>query len=694
MRNALLREPNRPSGLTFNLPLSQRAGQLAAALLSTLVVGCSESGATNGAGAGAGGLGPTGPGVSGGNSMTGAGAGNPGGGAQNQPGGESNGGTPSGGAGGQPGGSGGIGGGGPDPVMPVDGCTLYAAPDGAGSECSAQVPCSLFAARDKVRTLNANLTQDLEVCLAGGTYSLSETFELNASDSGSGGFNVVWRALESQNPPTLSGGRQITGFEVHDQGKNIYKAAAAGLSSRQLFVNGVRAIRARSTTNYGMTERNDHGFNANTTELAGFKNKTRMEVTGELDWRHYRCPVESIEGNNVRLKDPCWALSQDIPGGWWQFKTVTWVENAYELLDAEGEFYLDEEQDLLFYKPRQGEDLATATVIAPVLETLVRGRGTVGAPLHHVVFRGITFAHGTWHEPSTDVGYTSWQSGFLHRTLKEYYDTNFFVMPSNLVFEVVENLRFEGNRFINLGASGLDIFHASKNNSIVGNRFEDISGRAITLGHLNDYAAPENEIIRNNVIKNNAIFHSGVEYRDCAIIFVGYTQDTLIEHNWLRFGPYIGVSLGWGWANHPDQWAARNIVRWNRIEDFMMHTFDGSGVYALGPQRDSSVDHNYIYRGLPRGEGIFPDQGAAYMKWEWNVIEDVGWEWIHDWSDSAHHNTIRFNITNQPKYEYSGSKLFDTWGPNTIVTDGNWPAEYHEIKAKAGLEPAFTAVAQ
>ncbi len=586
----------------------------------------------------------------------------------------------------------------PMPVDPAPGCDVYASPSGSGSECSPQSPCSLVGARDKVRTLNANLTADLEVCLAGGTYALGETFELTESatlhDSGSGGFRVVYRSLADE-APVLSGGRSVSGFELYDAGANIFRAAAPGLHSRQLFVNGVRATRARSQDNYGMS-RNDHGFTANTTALASFKNPTKIEVTGELDWRHYRCPVESITGDNVKLQDPCWALSQDIPGGWWQFKEVSWVENAYELLDDPGEFYLDEAQGQLYYKPRPGEDMATVNVVAPVLETLVRGTGTLGAPLHDITFRGITFAHGTWNEPSSSVGYTSWQSGFLHRTLEQYYDSGFFVMPSNLVFELVSSLRFEGNIFEHLGASGLDLFHGISNTVILGNRFRDISGRAITLGHIDDYAVPDAEIIKHNSIQNNAIFDIGVEYRDCSMVFIGYTQDTLVEHNWLRYGPYIGISLGWGWASHPESSAGRNLIRYNRIEDFMQHTFDGSGVYALGVQRGSSVDHNYIYRGLPRGEGIFPDQGASYMAWESNVIEDVGWQWIHDWSSQAHDNTIRNNITNQPNFEHSGgSDKHDIFENNVVVAEGAaWPAETAAIKAGAGLEPDYQHLAQ
>ncbi len=584
------------------------------------------------------------------------------------------------------------------PLTAQQGCSVYASPAGAGNECSAQSPCSLVAARDKVRTLNGNMTEDLQVCLAGGTYSLSGTFALSETsslhDSGTNGHSVVYRALDAQ-APVLSGGQRITGFTLADATKNIYSAPAARLSSRQLFVNGRRATRARSKDNYGMV-RAERGFTANTSALASFKNPSHIELTGELDWRHYRCPVESISGSDIRLQNPCWDLSQDVPGGgWWNFKEVNWVENAYELLDEAGEFYLDETESKLYYMPRAGEDMAQADVVMPVLETLVRGQGSAGQPLRNIAFRGITFAYATWSEPSSAVGYTPWQSGFLHQTRGQYDDWGFYPMPSNLVFENVAGIRFEGNRFTHLGASGLDLFRGSSNNSVVGNRFDDISGRAITLGHINDADVPDAAVIKNNLIQNNYLVDSGVEYRDCAIIFVGYTQDTVIEHNWLRGGPYIGISLGWGWTNHPQSTAGRNLIRYNRIEDFMQHTFDGSGVYALGPQRGSSVDHNYIYRGLPRGEGIFPDQGAAFMAWQSNVIEDVGWQWIHDWSSQAHDNVIRNNITNQPNFEHNGgADKRDVFENNVVVTNGSWPSETNDIKANAGLESAYADLAK
>ena len=80
-------------------------------------------------------------------------------------------------------------------------------------------------------------------------------------------------------------------------------------------------------------------------------------------------------------------------------------ENAYEFLDACGEWYLDTQAQRLYYLPRQGEDMTKAEVIVPVAESLLRIEGTLENPVHNVRFRGMTFEHTNWTKAS--------QSGML-----------------------------------------------------------------------------------------------------------------------------------------------------------------------------------------------------------------------------------------------------------------------------------------
>src|SRR4029453_8115721 len=70
------------------------------------------------------------------------------------------------------------------------------------------------------------------------------------------------------------------------------------------------------------------------------------------------------------------------------------IYNAFELLNGAGQFYFDKTAGTLYYYPRAGEDMATADVEAPAVETIIAIAGASNANrVKHLTFQGITFAH-------------------------------------------------------------------------------------------------------------------------------------------------------------------------------------------------------------------------------------------------------------------------------------------------------------
>jgi len=125
--------------------------------------------------------------------------------------------------------------------------TLFAAPTGTGTTCSAAQPCSLPAAQAAVRTLISGMSGDIVVQLADGVYRLSAPLRLTAADSGTNGHTVIWQAAPSAHP-TITGARQVTGWSLADSGKNIWRAAVGtGIDTRQLYVNGTAATNPKGT---------------------------------------------------------------------------------------------------------------------------------------------------------------------------------------------------------------------------------------------------------------------------------------------------------------------------------------------------------------------------------------------------------------------------------------------------------------
>src|ERR1035437_6129799 len=111
--------------------------------------------------------------------------------------------------------------------------TLYVSPQGP-------IP-SLAAARDAVRALRAKGDNSpATVLIRGGVYRLAETFVLTPQDS-----DVTYAAYAGERP-IISGGRVITGWK---KGSGPIWSAPASEQFRQLFVNGRRALRARTPTN-------------------------------------------------------------------------------------------------------------------------------------------------------------------------------------------------------------------------------------------------------------------------------------------------------------------------------------------------------------------------------------------------------------------------------------------------------------
>jgi hypothetical protein len=89
------------------------------------------------------------------------------------------------------------------------------------------------------------MSEDINVYLREGWYILSSAITFDQGDSGTNGYNVIYQAYPGEHV-VISGGRQITDWSLHDGGKNIWKAGAPGLETRQLYINCVRASRANS----------------------------------------------------------------------------------------------------------------------------------------------------------------------------------------------------------------------------------------------------------------------------------------------------------------------------------------------------------------------------------------------------------------------------------------------------------------
>ena len=196
------------------------------------------------------------------------------------------------------------------------------------------------------------------------------------------GFYVKYVAYDGERP-LITGGKPITGWKVFDSSKGIYSVDGVKSRFRQLYVNGVKAVRARAPNlgangaySFNKTlgfDRTAHTIKVNASEVANWKNFERVEMHIMLMWADNVARLSSVttSGSTALLKfqttEDAILFSRPYPQ--LDFPNTTkyyYFENAFEFLDQSGEWYLDEVADVLYYKPRSGEDMATATVVAPM----------------------------------------------------------------------------------------------------------------------------------------------------------------------------------------------------------------------------------------------------------------------------------------------------------------------------------------
>jgi hypothetical protein len=538
--------------------------------------------------------------------------------------------------------------------------TFWVSPDGDdAARGSRQHPFrTLERARAAARAVRA--AGDVVITLRGGMHRLQRPLELDARDSGAPGHALIFRAARGEEP-IVAGSVRVTGWEP--AGANVYKAfVGTAATTRQLYVNGRRATRAQTPPYPKDFTRIAEGFEATPgSPEPVWQNPGDVEAVTVTQWKMMRCPVASLDGPRVLMQEPCWsnANSFQAPPGQeplWDFRLLTRFENARELLDEPGEWFLDR-AGWLHYIPRDGEDLATAEVELPVLEVLVDGRGTRGMPVERMRFEGLTFAYATWLGPSSDDGYAADQSGF-HLTGTGHppnvvgHARHVTRTPGNVRFRYARRIAFVGNRFVHLGGVALDFDTGAQRNRIVGNVFEDVSSAAIQVGGVSDvdhHPTDRADVTRDNRITDNLVQHVAVEYVDAAGIYVGFATRTLIRFNDISDVPWSGIALGWGWGLYDPgsfpglpnatsgEWgmwdtptpSRGNRVMNNRIRRFLMELWDGGAIYTQGRQGVSWRDAERIAWNVASekrpgagGNTFYTDGGSRYVRLHGNVSFD------------------------------------------------------------------------
>ncbi|MFF1452381.1 discoidin domain-containing protein [Streptomyces sp. NPDC058274] len=586
---------------------------------------------------------------------------------------------------------------------------VYVSPAGrdSGTGTAAHPFKTLEHARDYVRDAKKKVSGDVHVRLLSGTYQLSRTFTLTAQDSGSDGHKVVYEAAPGAHP-VISGGKQVTGWTPADSAGKVYKARVGDIDTRQLYVNGELETRARGGKNPSGFSKTSTGYTFTDSSLSSYKRPADLEVVSSWGWKLMRCPVQSISGTTMTMQQPCWHNANLQPGQ--EITNPTWLENARELLDTPGEWYLDKGQGEIYYLPKSGQDLSTATVTVPRVQDLVDLNGTKAAPVSNVSFEGLTFSYSTWLAPSSSEGLIEGQAGFRMVGNDPDFDATrlkWQKTPGAVNVSHGHDVGFRGNTFTHLGAVGLNLNTGTQGTDITGNVFRQIAATGIQIGGVEVIDAhPDDprDITKDTTVDNNVVTKAADQYNGSLGILAGYTDHTVITHNKVYDLPYSGISVGWGWGltdkggdtNYPgnsgvpvwdtDTTSRDNKVTDNDVFDIMKSQADGGAIYTLSTNPGGVVSGNYLH-GVPEPAygAIYHDEGSRYWQNTGNALCDVAYQWLL--MNHGMDITATGNFTTQPAFTTQANSTGDDVSGN--ITVGSCDQLPASIVNNAGLQPSY-----
>ena len=586
----------------------------------------------------------------------------------------------------------------------VDGATgvagaIYVAPDGDDSNPGtlAQPLKTLAKARDLVRTKNSGMTADITVYVRGGTYPQTSTLTFANADSGNGGFYVKYMAYPGERP-LLTGGQPIKSWKVSDATNNIYSASAGTTAFRQLYVNGVKAIRARTPN---LLANNVANFNrlsgwdktANNVQVpnsavATWNNLTKVEMHINIAWGDSTLRIASITNTGgtayVKFQSPESPMVFVRPNprmdqvGWGSGRAY-YFENALEFLDQAGEWYLDETTNTVYYKPRTGEDMTTATVIAPMVETIMSVKGTsTSDQVGYLWFQGLSFAHSTYMRPS-QFGFLDGQAGQYNLTADANNNQTVGRLAAGVSVMNANHIHFERNLFSQMGATGLDFISGTHDDMIIGNAITDVAGNGIAIGkftasdttefHVAYNPSDKNEICTRDTFKDNYVNGVTTEFQGGVGIAAGYPAYLDIEHNEISHTNYTGISVGFGWTGSTTAMTS-NKINYNNIHHVNEVLTDGGAIYTLSNQgTGDEMQYNYIH-------------DYACSKWA-----DYGCNGLYLDEKSSGYTVAHNVMVNCPT-----NIAQNQTGTNTITDNGANPSGAQNTIATAGIEATYVDI--
>ncbi|MRI01305.1 hypothetical protein GH721_12255 [Kriegella sp. EG-1] len=448
-----------------------------------------------------------------------------------------------------------------------------------------------------------------------GIYYLDETILLDSKLSGTKEYPIVFSSMAGAEV-LIKGSKLLENLEWNTYKDNILVAKVpVHLKFNQLFVNGQRQVRARfpdfdyenplhGGKGYlqvadGTDRRYDKWI---TLKEEDFKNKEwKHPETGILhafqshNWGNMQYQIREIDTyeNKVHLGKGGWQLQRAFGvGGKGENASWYFIENIFEELTVAGEWFLDNDNHLLYYFPEKGTNLNNAVVEVAVLKDLIQLKGDRKNPVKYISIKGLDFSQSatTFMENYEPVARGDWA---IHR-------------GGAIYLEGAENCTITDANFEYLGGNGVFMSSYNRNNTVSNSRFYHIGESAVALVGSPDAVrfyqtwddkeihGKDWEEMRNNmdlspgpkspnypkacVVENNIMHDFGDYGKQVAGVYISMSHKIKVSHNTIYNCPRAGICINDGtWGGH--------VVEHNDIWETVQETGEHGPFNAWGRER-------------------------------------------------------------------------------------------------------------